>query len=238
MPMVAYVGSRPIAKVADAHQQQGDDQHLLAPDPVAEVAEDDAAERPGREAQGVGDEGVERAVGAADSRKKTSPNTRAAAEPKRKKSYHSTAVPIRLAKTTLPMDRSPGCCRRACGVVAGWSCCYLSVVSGVGGHAAVQPPSMKNEEPVIESAAGSAEEGDEVGHLRGLDQTLDGGPGEQDVVEDLALVDAVGAGLVGDLALDQRGADVAGADRVAGDALARRPRGRSPWTVPRGRAWR
>src|SRR6476469_5214280 len=36
--------------------------------------------------------------------KKASPKTSAAAEPKRKKSYHSVAVPIRLAKTTFPIE--------------------------------------------------------------------------------------------------------------------------------------
>ena len=51
---------------ADPHHQQRDDQHRLAPDLVAEVAEDHPAQGAGREAQRVGHEGVERAVGAAD----------------------------------------------------------------------------------------------------------------------------------------------------------------------------
>ena len=59
--MVAYVGSRPIAKVRDAHHQQRDDQHLLAADPVTEVAEDHAAERAGDEAERVGAEREQRA---------------------------------------------------------------------------------------------------------------------------------------------------------------------------------
>ena len=67
--------------------------------------------------------------------------------------------------------------------------------------------------------AGAAEEGDHLGHLLGFDETLDGSAGEQDVVEDLVLVDPVGDGLVGELTFDQRGADVAGADGVAGDSL-------------------
>ena len=47
---------------------------------------------------------------------------------------------------------------------------------------------------------------------------------EQDVVEDLVLVDTVGAAW-SDLSLDQGGADVAGAHRVAGDAPAGRLQG-------------
>ena len=44
---------------ADAHDQQGQQQHLLAPDPVAEVAEDQPADRPGEEADGERGEGRE-----------------------------------------------------------------------------------------------------------------------------------------------------------------------------------
>ena len=44
---------------ADAHDQQGQDQHLLAADPVAEVAEDQPADRPGEEPDGEGGEGRE-----------------------------------------------------------------------------------------------------------------------------------------------------------------------------------
>ena len=55
-PMVAYVGSSPIANVATPIISSDDDQHLLAADPVAEVPEDDAAERPGDEAERVGAE--------------------------------------------------------------------------------------------------------------------------------------------------------------------------------------
>ena len=40
--------------------------------------------------------------------KNTSLNTRAAAVPKMKKSYHSIVVPIRLAKATLRDERSDG----------------------------------------------------------------------------------------------------------------------------------
>ena len=40
--------------------------------------------------------------------KKTSLNTRAAAVPKMKKSYHSMVVPTRLAKATLRVERRLG----------------------------------------------------------------------------------------------------------------------------------
>ncbi len=48
----------------DAHQEQGDDQGGLAAELVAEVAEDDAAERAGEEADPEGGEGDEGAEGA------------------------------------------------------------------------------------------------------------------------------------------------------------------------------
>ena len=90
--------------------------------------------------------------------KKTSPKTSAAADPKRKKSYHSVAVPIRLAKTTLTIDRLPGSLPVVgAGTELGGHDGFLSVVlgtGGIGGHAAVQPPSRKNAEPVIEPAVG------------------------------------------------------------------------------------
>ena len=44
----------------DAHHHQRDDEHLLAADPVTEVAEDHAAEGPGDEAERVGAEGEQR----------------------------------------------------------------------------------------------------------------------------------------------------------------------------------
>ena len=81
-PIVAYVGSRPIAKVAEAHHQQRDDQHLLAADPVTEVTEDHAAERAGDEPERVGAEGQRvRGHRVAISGKNSLPKTRAAAEP-------------------------------------------------------------------------------------------------------------------------------------------------------------
>jgi hypothetical protein len=43
--------------------------------------------------------------------KKTSLNTRAAAVPKMKKSYHSIVVPMRLAKATLRDERRDGAAR-------------------------------------------------------------------------------------------------------------------------------
>src|SRR6478672_10836318 len=98
--------------------------------------------------------------------KKTSPKTSAAAEPKRKKSYHSVAVPIRLAKTTLPTERlgaAPGeWFGTACVVmVLPFGCraggaARVGAAGGAGsaGQAAVQPPSRRNEEPVIEAVPG------------------------------------------------------------------------------------
>ena len=61
-PMLAYVGSRPIAKVAIPIIISDDDEHLLAADPVTEVTEDHAAERPGDEPDGVGAERQQRRV--------------------------------------------------------------------------------------------------------------------------------------------------------------------------------
>src|SRR6186997_2729080 len=52
--------------------------------------------------------------------KNTSPKTRAAADPNRKKSYHSVAVPIRLANTTLVIER-----------LLRWTSGLVSVVMGV-----------------------------------------------------------------------------------------------------------
>ena len=61
MPIVAYVGSRPIANVATPIIISETTSIFLRPDAVAEVAEDDATERAGDEAEGVGAEGQQRA---------------------------------------------------------------------------------------------------------------------------------------------------------------------------------
>ena len=53
MPMAAYVGSRPMPAVATLISAMTNDQHALAPDPVAEDAADDRAERPDEERDGV-----------------------------------------------------------------------------------------------------------------------------------------------------------------------------------------
>src|SRR6476469_9609705 len=94
--------------------------------------------------------------------KKTSPKTSAAAEPKRKKSYHSVAVPIRLAKTTLPTERPresghgawtwlclSGAAPSALLGMGGAGAAGWCGAAGARGQAAVQPPSRRNEEPVI-----------------------------------------------------------------------------------------
>ena len=54
MPMLSYVGSRPTTKVDSAHDQDGDQEGVLAPDQVAEPAEHQRAERPHQEAGGEG----------------------------------------------------------------------------------------------------------------------------------------------------------------------------------------
>ena len=55
--------------------------------------------------------------------KKTSLNTRAAAVPKMKKSYHSIVVPMRLAKATLRDERNNGPSLDRC-EVSRWFPCH------------------------------------------------------------------------------------------------------------------
>jgi hypothetical protein len=88
----------------DAHHQQGHHQHGLAADLVAEVAEDDPADGPGDEPGGRGRKASSVPVSGSASGKNSLLKTGAAAEPWRKKSYHSREVPIRLATTTLRVD--------------------------------------------------------------------------------------------------------------------------------------
>ena len=68
--------------LADAHQHEARHQEALAPDPVAEMAEHDAADRPRHEAQRIGEEGLQQA-GERDrlAGKNSLPNTSAAAVP-------------------------------------------------------------------------------------------------------------------------------------------------------------
>jgi hypothetical protein len=54
---------QPDAEGRHPHDEQRQDQHGLAPDPVAEVTEDDPAERPGGEPDPVGGQGQEGARG-------------------------------------------------------------------------------------------------------------------------------------------------------------------------------
>ena len=65
----------------DADQRQRPDQHLLAADPVAEATEDDAAERSGDVADGVGAERQQGPGQRGAGGKNRSPKTRAAAAP-------------------------------------------------------------------------------------------------------------------------------------------------------------
>ena len=64
-PERGVAGQHADERAGDAHQHQGRDEGRLAPDAIAEVAEDGRADRPGGEADGVGRERGERArVGA------------------------------------------------------------------------------------------------------------------------------------------------------------------------------
>jgi hypothetical protein len=47
--MAAKPGRSPIRNVETPHHQEGEDQHRLAPDPVAVMAEDNGAKRAGEE---------------------------------------------------------------------------------------------------------------------------------------------------------------------------------------------
>ena len=97
------------------------------------------------------------------------------------------------------------------------------VTSGILGRSRVQwalhPPSMTRLLPVTDVAAGGAEVGHRLGDLLRLDQALDRGGREHDLRDDLVLAQPVRLGLVGDLALDQRGAHVGGVDAVGGDPV-------------------
>jgi hypothetical protein len=65
---------------------------------------------------------------------------------------------------------------------------------------------------------GPQQKGDDIGHLIGLGEPLDGMRGEDDFFQDALLRDTVGLGLRRDLALHQRRPDEGGADRHGGDA--------------------
>ena len=57
MPMVSKFGSRPTKNGRQAHEEDGDEEGVLAADEVAEAAEDDGAERADEEAGGEGEQG-------------------------------------------------------------------------------------------------------------------------------------------------------------------------------------
>src|SRR5690348_12738199 len=87
----------------------------------------------------------------------------------------------------------------------GW--CRRDRATGSGGG----PAAVQGERgPGHRGRGRAAQEDHRVGDLLGLDEPLQRGAGEEDGVEDLVLGDAVGARLVGELALDQRRTDVAG----------------------------
>src|SRR6478735_8686982 len=174
--------------------------------------------------------------------KNTCGKTAAAATPYRKKSYHSTVVPTRLAPTV----RAMGDLRR---VVSGsralvWD---MSVLLGTGWDAlpvcrwagwcgairrgdagggagwcgsARGPAAVHREGRAGDRGRGGpAEEGDQVGDLGRLDQPLHGDRLEQHLLEHLGLGDAVRGGLVGDLLLHQGRAHVGRVHTVARDAV-------------------
>ena len=80
--------------------EERDEQHGLASDLVAEVAEHHA-QRAGEEADGIGGKGGQGAADGSMAGKKILLKTRAAAVPYRKKSYHSMVVPIMLASPAV-----------------------------------------------------------------------------------------------------------------------------------------
>ena len=85
--------------------------------------------------------------------------------------------------------------------------------------AAVQPWSSVTGDAGEHLAGRADQEGDHARDLGRLDQLLDRVGLEDHLLEDLLLGQAVRARLVGDLLLDQRRADVGGADRVGGDVV-------------------
>ena len=219
----------------DAHQEERSDEHLLAADPVTEVAEDDAAEGAGDEAERVGAEGQQgRGGGLALGEEQRAEDER------RGRAVEEEVVPLDGGADQGGEDDldDVGASRlgaRTPRVPVGAGGVGAHDVPFMGGdqeawrggaQAAVQPPSREQGGAGHRRRGRAAQEGHRVGDLLGLDEPLERGAGEQDGVEDLVLGDAVGARLVGELALDQRRADVAGADGVAGDALVRPPRAR------------
>src|SRR5690606_17472901 len=122
------------------------------------------------------------------SAKNTSPKTSAAADPNRKKSYHSMVVPIMLAPTTLPIplrSGSPGLdvvAELIAGPVAS------AVVSGAG-------PAAGNlvGGTAPRRAAGPAQEPRQPAPLGGFDQPLHRRAGQRHVVQHLFFRDPVGA---------------------------------------------
>src|SRR5690606_18639664 len=148
------------------------------------------------------------------SSKNTSPNTSAAAEPNRKKSYHSMVVPIMLAPTTLPIPvRSdwPGLEVLAVLIADPFSSAVLSGGGPAAGNLVGRAAHR--------AAARAAEKQRQPGDLGGFDEPFHRDTRQQHVVEHLFFRDAVAACLVRQLLPHQRGPHVSGADRVGRDAV-------------------
>ena len=93
-------GQQPDRECRTAHQQQAEHQQLLAAYPVAVVPEDERPDGTGGEADGDVRNDSSVPTSGSESGKKSLGKTIAAADPYRKKSYHSIVVPTRLAATT------------------------------------------------------------------------------------------------------------------------------------------
>ena len=93
MPIVSYVGRRPTSGRGPAHQQDRDDQHPLAAEPVADGAEEQPAERPGEEADAEGGEAATAPWRDRGWRRTASLKISADARPYSAKSKYSSALP-------------------------------------------------------------------------------------------------------------------------------------------------
>ena len=92
-------------------------------------------------------------------------------------------------------------------------------------HAAVQPPSIRNELPVTESVPGPQRKATMSATSAGSTSRFTGVRARSTPSRTSSSAIPWRAGLVGDLPLDQGGTDVAGADGVAGDAATGRLQG-------------
>ncbi len=132
------------------HHHQGDDEHLLAADPVTEVSEDHTTERPGDEAQRVGAEGQKRGGHRLRLGEEQLAEHQGGGRP-----VEEEVVPLDGGADQAGehhLDDAVGGGRRS--RRAGRGGLGLRGHGVVSFHAAVQPPSMRNELPVTESVPG------------------------------------------------------------------------------------